>query len=144
MGPALCQVQEAALAEHKSKYSPSLFNEEEQVGFHALSYEACGFHVYPFSVVPFCGITECQCSNGFWRPFDQIPLRKQSPRKIRLITRILLPASGVCPFPPHSLCTSPSLRFGESGWSVREVVYTSSSGLFKSTLDSPEGFCSVP
>lgn len=55
--------------------------------------KGCGFPADPFSVVPFSGITQCQCSNGTWRPFDQIPLRKSSPRKIKPSTRFLLPAS---------------------------------------------------
>lgn len=48
--------------------------------------------------MPFCGITECQCSNGTWRPFDQIPLRRQSPRKIKQITKTLLSASRAAHF----------------------------------------------
>lgn len=39
MGPTHCQVQEAILAECKSKYSPCLFNKAEHVAFYVLSHE---------------------------------------------------------------------------------------------------------
>lgn len=95
MGPTHCQVQKTALAAPISQHSPCLFNKAECSVFCILSCELgkdaafllsllCGAIWWDYTVSVFKWNLETIWSN---------PSRKSSPRKIKQITRFLLPAS---------------------------------------------------